>query len=86
MLCNNTVTIADQNRLAASGGCAAQPDLLADTAVERTIYRLRITFVDQPEENSVTTIEAVIFGMMLAWTPCVLLMAYLLWRAPSEPG
>jgi thiol:disulfide interchange protein len=67
-------------------GCAAQPVLLADTAVERRIYQLRITFVDQPEENSVTTIEAVIFGMMLAWTPCVLLMAYLLWRAPSEPG
>jgi hypothetical protein len=42
--------------------------------------------VDQPEENSVTTIEAVIFGMMLAWTPCVLLMAYFLWQAPSEPG
>jgi hypothetical protein len=51
MLCNNTVTIADQSHLAASGGCAAQPDLLADTAVERTIYRLRITFVDQPEEK-----------------------------------
>jgi hypothetical protein len=34
----------------------------------------------------VSTIDAVIFGMMLAWTPCVLLMAYLLWPAPSEPG
>ena len=33
-----------------------------------------------------TTIEAVIFGMMLSWTPCVLLMAYLLWRAPLEAG
>jgi hypothetical protein len=34
----------------------------------------------------VTTIEAVILGMMLSWTPCVLLlMAYLLWRAPLEP-
>jgi hypothetical protein len=33
----------------------------------------------------VTTIEAVIFGMMLSWTPCFLLMAYLLWRAPLEP-
>jgi hypothetical protein len=32
----------------------------------------------------VTTIEAVIFGMMLSWTPCLLLMAYLLWRAPLE--
>ena len=37
------------------------------------------------EEISVTTIEAVIFGMMLSWTPCLLLMAYLLWRAPFEP-
>jgi hypothetical protein len=27
----------------------------------------------------------VIFGMMLSWTPCVLLMAYLVWRAPLEP-
>jgi hypothetical protein len=34
---------------------------------------------------SVTTIEAVIFGMMLSWTPCALLMAYLLWRSPTEP-
>ena len=32
-----------------------------------------------------TTIEAVILGMMLSWTPCILLMAYLLWRAPLEP-
>ena len=32
-----------------------------------------------------TTIEAVILGMMLSWTPCVLLMACLLWRAPFEP-
>jgi hypothetical protein len=29
--------------------------------------------------------RAVIFGMMLSWTPCVLLMAYLSWRAPLEP-
>jgi hypothetical protein len=29
--------------------------------------------------------QAVIFGMMLSWTPCVLLMAYLVWRAPLEP-
>jgi hypothetical protein len=33
----------------------------------------------------VTTIEAVILGMMLSWTPSVLLMAYLFWRAPLEP-
>ena len=31
-----------------------------------------------------TTVEAVIFGMMLSWTPSLLLMAYLLWRAPLE--
>jgi hypothetical protein len=31
----------------------------------------------------VTTIQAVIFGMLLSWTPCVVLVAYLLWRAPE---
>jgi hypothetical protein len=31
-----------------------------------------------------TTSEAVLLGMMLSWTPCVLLMGYLLWRAPLE--
>jgi hypothetical protein len=36
------------------------------------------------EENSVTTLQAVILGMLLSWTPCVVLMAYLLWRAPPE--
>jgi hypothetical protein len=36
-------------------------------------------------EIRVTTIEAVILGMMLSWTPSVLLMAYLFWRAPLEP-
>jgi hypothetical protein len=45
---------------------------------------LRITFVDHPRRLTVTTIEAVMLGMMLSWTPCVLLMAYLLWRAPLE--
>jgi hypothetical protein len=35
-------------------------------------------------EHPVTTLEAVIFGMLLSWTPCVVLMAYLLWRAPLE--
>jgi hypothetical protein len=32
-----------------------------------------------------TTLQAVFFGMMLSWTPSVLLMAYLLWQAPLEP-
>ena len=31
------------------------------------------------------TLQAVFLGMMLSWTPSVLLMAYLLWRAPLEP-
>jgi sulfite exporter TauE/SafE len=68
-------------------GCAAQHHHhpLVDRAIERRIHGLRITFVAQPRRNSVTTIEAVILGMMLSWTPCVLLMAYLLWRAPLEP-
>jgi hypothetical protein len=33
----------------------------------------------------VTTIQVVIFGIMLSWTPSLLLMAYFLWRAPLEP-
>ena len=41
--------------------------------------------MEEPREISVTTIEAVILGMMLSWTPCVLLMTCLLWRAPFEP-
>jgi hypothetical protein len=30
-----------------------------------------------------TTLQAVFLGMMISWTPSVLLMAYLLW--PFEP-
>jgi hypothetical protein len=32
-----------------------------------------------------STLQAMILGMMLSWTPSLLLMAYLLWRAPLEP-
>jgi hypothetical protein len=36
-----------------------------------------------------TTIQAIIFGMMLAWTPSLVLLAYFLWREgaglPTEP-
>jgi hypothetical protein len=39
--------------------------------------------VTKTGENSVTTIQAVIFGMLLSWTPCVVLVAFLLWRAPE---
>ena len=28
-----------------------------------------------------STLQAVILGMMLSWTPSLLFMAYLLWRA-----
>jgi hypothetical protein len=27
-----------------------------------------------------TTLQAVFLGMMLAWTPCVVLLAFWLWR------
>ena len=33
-----------------------------------------------------TTIEAVIFGMLLSWTPCVVLMAYLFVARPARMG
>ena len=30
-----------------------------------------------------TTLQAVLLGMMIAWTPALLIMALLLWRAPT---
>ena len=35
--------------------------------------------------RSVNTIQAVIFGMMLSWTPSVVLLAILLWNDPRDP-
>jgi hypothetical protein len=34
----------------------------------------------------VSTIQAVILGMMLAWTPSLAILGILLWRAPASPG
>jgi hypothetical protein len=36
--------------------------------------------VVRPRKNPVTTIQAVILGMMLALTPSLVLLAFLLWR------
>jgi hypothetical protein len=34
-----------------------------------------------------STLQAVMLGMMLSWTPSLLLFAYLIWRAPLiEPS
>jgi hypothetical protein len=33
-----------------------------------------------------TTLQAVLLGMMIAWTPALLTMALLLWRAPTCPA
>jgi hypothetical protein len=30
--------------------------------------------------DNVTTLQAVIFGMMLSWTPSMVLLAYCLWK------
>jgi hypothetical protein len=57
---------------------------LSNGRVWRRTDESRITLVRG--EISMTTIEAVIFGMMLSWTPCFLLMAYFLMRAPPERG
>jgi hypothetical protein len=46
----------------------------------RRLYESTVTW-----GRIVGTIQAVIFGMMLSWTPCAFLMAYLLWEAPLEP-
>ena len=32
------------------------------------------------QERLMSTLQAVIFGMMLSWTPSVVLLAWLLWR------
>jgi len=56
-----------------------------ERAVERRILNCESRSWISRRKISVTTIEAVILGMMLSWTPCLLLMAYLLGRAPFEP-
>jgi hypothetical protein len=33
-----------------------------------------------------STFEAIVLGMMISWTPGVLLVAYFLWTAPIEEG
>jgi hypothetical protein len=35
-------------------------------------------------EKSMTTLEAVAFGAMLAWTPSLIILAALLWVVPDE--
>jgi len=40
----------------------------------------------QRREKPVTTLQAVLFGIMLSWTPCLLAFAWILWRAPHAPG
>jgi hypothetical protein len=59
--------------------------MLVIISLQRRIAEQRIKLMDQRRGPPVTTMQAVIFGMMLSWSPCVLLMAYLLWRAPLEP-
>ena len=56
---------------------------LAATDVVRSTYLKRGQ--RRGSESFMTTLQAVFLGMMLSWTPSVLLMAYLLWRAPLEP-
>jgi hypothetical protein len=67
--------------LSVSSYCAAQHLSLGIAAFMRRLYESIMTW----GRARVSTIQAVIFGMMLSWTPCVLLMAYLLWQAPLEP-
>jgi hypothetical protein len=33
-----------------------------------------------------STFEAVVLGMMISWTPSVLVMAFFVWNAPIEDG
>jgi hypothetical protein len=32
-----------------------------------------------------STLEAIALGMMISWTPSAVVMAYVLWKAPTEP-
>jgi hypothetical protein len=29
-------------------------------------------------------LEAIVLGMMISWTPSVIVLAYLLWKAPAD--
>ena len=31
-----------------------------------------------------STLEAVVLGMMVSWTPCAIIVAYFLWKAPIQ--
>jgi hypothetical protein len=31
-----------------------------------------------------STLEAIVLGMMISWTPSAIVMAFLLWKAPAE--
>jgi hypothetical protein len=68
----------------ALGVCTAQQLSLVGNSIWRRISGITNHVRGSPEETYGDDIEAVMLGMMLSWTPCVLLMAYPLWRAPLE--
>jgi len=51
----------------------------------RRIAERRIRKAGSAGKRPVTTTQAVIFGMMLYWTPSLVLLALLLGRAPPDP-
>jgi hypothetical protein len=37
-----------------------------------------------PEKAQMSTLQAIALGMMVSWTPCVVVVAYFLWKAPIQ--
>ena len=55
-----------------------QRDTLAVTKFRRRLLSSRIIVVMRVKP--MTTVQAILFGMMLSWTPSVVLLAWILWK------
>jgi hypothetical protein len=52
---------------------------------EATFYDL-IRFPLEAARSRMSTFEAIVLGMMISWTPSVVVMAYFVWNASIEEG
>ena len=60
-------------------------DLMKNSTLRFSVHRSQYPSHANCWGRSVNTIQAVIFGMMLSWTPSVVLLAILLWNDPRDP-
>jgi hypothetical protein len=58
--------------------------IAAATRAPRCTEMWTVRFADSKARESMTTIQAIFFGLMLAWTPCLILFAFLLWREEAR--